>query len=244
MSKNDDPQIAAASQKLNQAKRFIFDLPVGYALLSTCFGFDRSTNSGSVIQPVRTGLSHSCPSICSRAAAPTYKPAATSGAIRPLGSVRLTEMALNVCASLVAASEAVEGIRIGQVNVTQITAVILGVLPAIINMATGETVRQDIALERRGEQGARWRRPKQVPQREIPDGTRTELREVRLADRVSRTRTKILEILSGIYEDDFEPIREDKPEQPQLPPPEPFREPKSASPAPSSRKLLDGNVKG
>lgn len=58
--------------------------------------------------------------------------------------------------------------------------------------------------------------------------------------------TKILEILSGIYEDDFEPIRVDKPEQPQLPPPEPFREPKAASPRAlelAEKLKLDGNVK-
>ena len=154
-----------------------------------------------------------------------------------------TEMALNVFASLVAASEAVEVIRIGQVNVTQITAVILGLLPAIINMATGETVRQDMALERaEQEQVAAANAAAQGKYQTVLEQNYVKyLKRQGVADE-----TKILEVLSGIYEDDYEPIRIDKTERPQLPPPEPFREPKAASPRAlelAEKLKLDGNVK-
>ncbi|MBK8138628.1 MAG: hypothetical protein IPK52_22920 [Chloroflexi bacterium] len=140
-------------------------------------------------------------------------------------------------------SEAVEVIRIGQVNVTQITAVILGLLPAIINMATGETVRQDMALERaEQEQVAAANAAAQGKYQTVLEQNYVKyLKRQGVADE-----TKILEVLSGIYEDDYEPIRVDKPEQPQLPPPEPFREPKSASPRAlelAEKLKLDGNVK-
>ncbi|MBK8138187.1 MAG: hypothetical protein IPK52_20630 [Chloroflexi bacterium] len=110
-------------------------------------------------------------------------------------------------------------------------------------MATGETVRQDMALERaEQEQVAAANAAAQGKYQTVLEQNYVKyLKRQGVADE-----TKILEVLSGIYEDDYEPIRIDKTEQPQLPPPEPFRATKSASPRAlelAEKLKLDGNVK-
>lgn len=136
------------------------------------------------------------------------------------------EIALNVFGSFLAAQNAEHALMIGEfINITTITSVIVGLLPPVVNMATGETLRQDLEEERAEEEKVRAANAAAQGKYQ----TMLEQNYVRYLKRQGVTdETKIYEIIAGIYEEDFDPISVERPEAPSLLAPEPKSLPATA----------------